>query len=107
MEPRFRRGRLEAAASAPEEGERVVQLARFPTLTVEQILGGALPEPVSFDQDFDEWVVLLEGRARMLVDGEEVELEPGEWLLLPAGCPHTVVETEPGTSWLALLLTGG
>jgi cupin 2 domain-containing protein len=83
-----------------------VQLARFPTLTVEQILSGALPEPFSFDQDFDEWVVLLEGRARLLVDGEEVELESGEWLLLPAGCPHTVVETQPGTSWLALLLRG-
>jgi cupin 2 domain-containing protein len=107
MEPRFRRGRLEASASAPDEGERVVQLVRFPTLTVEQILSGALPEPVSFDQDFDEWVVLLEGRARLLVDGEEVKLESGEWLLLPAGCPHTVVETQPGTSWLALLLTGG
>jgi cupin 2 domain-containing protein len=106
MEPRFRRGRLEPAASAPAEGERVVPLAHFPTLTVEQILSGALPEPVSFDQDFDEWVVLLEGRARMLVDGEEVELEPGEWLLLPAGCPHTVVETQPGSSWLALLLRG-
>ena len=106
MEPRFRRGRLEAAASAPDEGERVVQLARFPGLTVEQILSGALPEPVSFDQDFDEWVVLLEGRARLLVDGAEVELESGEWLLLPAGCPHTVLETQPGTSWLALLLRG-
>jgi cupin 2 domain-containing protein len=105
MEPRFSRGRLEAVGSAPDEGERVTQLARFPTLTVEQILSGALPEPVSFDQDFDEWVLLLEGRARLLVDGEEVELESGEWLLLPAGCPHTVVETQPGTSWLALLLT--
>jgi cupin 2 domain-containing protein len=107
MEPRFRRGRLEAAASAPGEGERVVELARFGGLTVEQILSGALPEPVSFDQDFDEWVLLLEGRARLLVDGEEVELESGEWLLLPAGCPHTVVETQPGSIWLALLLGSG
>jgi cupin 2 domain-containing protein len=107
MDPSFLRGRLEAPASAPAEGERVVQLAKFPALTVEQILSGSLPEPVSFDQDFDEWVLLLEGRAKLVVAGEEVELESGEWLLLPAGCPHTVVETQPGTSWLALLLSGG
>jgi len=106
MEQRWARGRLEQPSRAPAEGERVMELARFPSLTVEQILSGSLPEPVSFDQDFDEWVLLLEGRARLLVDGTEVELEPGEWLLLPAGCPHTVLETQPGTSWLALLVAG-
>ena len=106
MEPRWARGRLEDPSSAPAEGERVTELARFPALAVEQILSGSLPAPVSFDQDFDEWVLLLEGRARLLVDGTEIELESGEWLLLPAGCPHTVLETQPGTSWLALLLAG-
>ena len=75
-------------------------------MTVEQILSGELAEPVSFLQDHDEWVVLLAGRAKLVVDGSEVELEPGDWLLLPAGCPHTLLETQPGTSWLALLGPG-
>jgi quercetin dioxygenase-like cupin family protein len=51
-------------------------------------------------------VLVLEGRARLLVDETEIELQAGEWLLLPAGCPHTVLETQAGTSWLALHLTG-
>jgi quercetin dioxygenase-like cupin family protein len=52
----------------------------------------------------DEWVLVLEGRARLRVEESELELRAGEWLLLPAGCPHTVLETEPGTNWLAVHL---
>jgi cupin 2 domain-containing protein len=102
----FLRGRLEPPSAAPAAGERIETLASLPTLTVEQILSGRLEEPVSFVQDHDEWVVLLHGGARLDVDGSEVELGPGDWLLLPAGCPHTLVETQPGTSWVALLGPG-
>ena len=58
-----------------------------------------------FEQPHDEWVVLLAGAAKMLVDGEELELEAGDWLLIPGACPHTVLETQPGSSWLAVHLT--
>ena len=77
-------------------------IAELPSVTIEQILSGPLSEPVSFEQAHDEWVVVLEGAARLIVDGTEVDLGAGDWLLLPAGCPHTVVETRPGTSWLAV-----
>lgn len=106
MSSGYARGRLEPASAAPAEGERSQTLASFPSLTVEQILSGRLEAPVSFRQDHDEWVVLLAGWARLLVDGAELELGPGDWLLLPAGCPHTLIETRPGTSWLAVLGPG-
>ena len=98
------RGRLEPGAAAPAEGERFTPLVELPGATIEQILSGALPEPAAFEQTHDEWVVVLEGGARMLVDGEELELESGDWLLLPAGCRHSVLATQPGTSWLAVHL---
>jgi quercetin dioxygenase-like cupin family protein len=104
MEPRFTRGRLAPSADAPGVGELVTPLAELPRATVEQILSGSLAGPVSFEQDHDEWVVLLEGGAKLVVDGTELELQAGDWLLLPAGCPHTLVETQPGTSWLAVHL---
>jgi uncharacterized cupin superfamily protein len=99
---RFLRGRLEPSASAPAEGERFTPLVELPGVTVEQILSGRLREPASFEQAHDEWVVVIEGGATLLVDGDQLELTAGEWLLLPAGCPHTVLETRPGTSWLAV-----
>ncbi len=104
MEQRVLRGRLEPSASAPAEGERVATLAAFAGVAIEQILSGVLPRPLSFLQDHAEWVLLLEGRAQLRVEEEELELAPGEWLVLPAGCPHSLLATEPGTSWLAIHL---
>ena len=102
MEIGFRRGRLEDGSAAPGGGERFATLAALRGVRIEQILSGELAEPVSFEQAHDEWVVVVEGGATMIVDGAEVVLGPGDWLLLPAGCPHTVVETRPGTSWVAV-----
>jgi cupin 2 domain-containing protein len=96
------RGALEDASAAPGSGERAVELAAAGGFAVEQILSGRLTGPADYLQDHDEWAVVLAGRARLLVEGVEVALAAGEWLLLPAGCRHTLLETEPGTSWLAV-----
>jgi|HubBroStandDraft_6_1064221.scaffolds.fasta_scaffold1304076_2 mannose-6-phosphate isomerase-like protein (cupin superfamily) len=102
MEEPLQRGRLENPDDAPVSGERVVTLLERPGAVIEQILSGALPQPLDFDQDHDEWVVVLEGHARLGLDGRELELHAGDWLLIPAGQPHRVLETRPGTSWLAV-----
>ena len=102
MTSSFLQGRLEDPSSAPAEGERFTVLAELPGLRIEQILSGKLAAPASFDQAHDEWVVVVEGGARLLVDELELELGRGDWLLLPAGCAHSVLETQPGTSWLAI-----
>jgi cupin 2 domain-containing protein len=101
MQP-LSRGRLERSEDAPGEGERVVTLAELPGVAIEQILSGALCEPLSYRQGHHEWVVLLAGRALVRVEEDRLELGPGDWLLLPSGCRHSVLETEPGTSWLAV-----
>lgn len=100
----WRRGRLRGGADAPDDGEQVYSLLERPGVVVEQILSGTLAAPVDYRQEHDEWVVLLEGAARLVVAGAEVELNAGEWLFLPAGVEHTLVATEPGSSWLALHL---
>lgn len=87
---------------APAQGERVIPLTGSSRFAVEQILSGALSQPLDFRQDHDEWVVVLSGRARLVVAGDQLELAAGEWLLLPRDCPHTLTETDPGTNWLAV-----
>jgi cupin 2 domain-containing protein len=52
----------------------------------------------------DEWVAVLAGAAVLDLDGERLDLGPGDWAFLPAGVSHTVVETAAGTSWLAVHL---
>jgi cupin 2 domain-containing protein len=99
-------GRLQTGAAAPDEGERTELLARGTGFVVEQILSGRLAAPQDYEQDHDEWVVILDGGAVLEVDGVAHELGVGDWWLLPAGVPHRLVRTEPGTSWLAVRSTG-
>jgi cupin 2 domain-containing protein len=68
--------------------------------------GQATPEGEWYDQDEDEWVVLLKGRAALRFDGETYDrvLEPGDWLAIPAHRRHRVqwTATDETTVWLAL-----
>ncbi len=99
-------GRIENGAAAPDEGERTELLARGAGFVVEQILSGRLAAPQDYEQDHDEWVVIVAGGAMLEVDGVAHELGVGDWWLLAAGTPHRLVRTEPGTSWLAVRSTG-
>jgi cupin 2 domain-containing protein len=100
-------GRLRSADAAPAEGEETTPLARATGFAVEQILSGELAAPHHYEQDHDEWVVVLVGGATLDVDGVAYELGAGDWWLLPAGTRHTLVRTQPGTSWLAVRSTTG
>ncbi len=68
--------------------------------------GQATPAGEWYDQDWDEWVILLSGRARLRLEreAEVVELVPGDYLHLPAHLRHRVEWTTPeeDTVWLAL-----
>jgi len=68
--------------------------------------GHATPPGEWYDQDADEWVILLRGRAGLRFEGEaELQvLEAGDYVLIAAHRRHRVEWTEPGvkTIWLAL-----
>ncbi|UZK69797.1 cupin domain-containing protein [Sphingomonas sp. S1-29] len=69
--------------------------------------GHVTPPDCPYRQPHDEWVMLLRGAARLLVEGEpERSLSPGEHMLIPGGARHWVTFTaldEP-TTWLAVHL---
>lgn len=98
------RGRLLNESAAPSNGERIEELLQLRNLSVRQILSGRLDAPIDYCQDDDEWVVVLAGSAVLEVGGERVDLGVGDWILLPAGTPHRLVRTDPGTNWLAVHL---
>ena len=102
MTTAWQHGHLGDASAAPAEGEVTRFVARLTGAIVEEIHSGALPEPADYSSDIDEWVVVLAGSATLVVDGEQLELTVGDWVLLPAGTPHTLVRTEPGTHWLTV-----
>jgi cupin 2 domain-containing protein len=96
------RGRLRSSSQAPEVGEDSQELAQLGNVLIEQTLAGALPSPVDYNQSHDEWALVLDGAAVLEVGDRRFDLVPGDWVLLPANVPHRLVESQPGTSWLAV-----
>jgi len=96
------RGRLLEASNAPTRGERVEQLLQVGGTVIEQILSSEVGDAIDYDQDHDEWVVLLAGKANLEIDGDRLALEAGDWLFLPRGTPHRLVRTTQGANWLAV-----
>lgn len=88
----------------PATGEVFEDLLCQGPVRIERIVSSAAPEPVLYDQPQDEWVLLLEGDARLWVDGQEIVLGAGDSLFIPAHTPHRVVATsaEPRCLWLAV-----
>jgi cupin 2 domain-containing protein len=96
------RGRLRPSSQAPQQGETSEQPARLGNVVIEHILSGELASPIDYDQSHDEWVLVLEGSAVLQLGDERLDLTRGDWVLLPAHVPHQLVESRPGTSWLAV-----
>jgi cupin 2 domain-containing protein len=69
-------------------------------------LGHATPPGQWYDQDTNEWVVLLRGAASLRFEDEPAPrvLVPGDWIDIPAHRRHRVEWTAAGepTVWLAL-----
>lgn len=102
-------GNLLADLPDAQQAEVVQTLLEQPgSVRIERIVsrGQSTPEGSWYNQDHEEWVVVLTGGAELqLADEAGIRrLEPGDWLHLPAQCRHRVVSTVPGheTVWLAI-----
>lgn len=101
-------GNLLAKLSPPFSAEVFETLLDAHGIRLERIIstGQTTPAGEWLIQDWDEWVVLLAGEARLLIEGEPAarELKPDDWITIPAGVRHCVEWTshDPPTVWLAL-----
>jgi cupin 2 domain-containing protein len=101
-------GNLFANISGQSDAEETTILAERPGALVERIVstGQANPPGFWYDQDWAEWVILLQGAAGLFIEGEELErrLSPGDWIEIPAHVRHRVEWTLAGlpTVWLAV-----
>src|SRR3954447_16144499 len=87
--------------------ETIEELLRSPHVRIERIVssGQASPEGFWFDQDQDEWVIVLRGAARLgFADGRVIEMREGSFINIPAHERHRVEWTDPEqiTVWLAI-----
>jgi cupin 2 domain-containing protein len=99
---------LLAATQGPPGAEFFEELIRGGSFRIERIVstGQMTPTGSWYDQEQDEWVVLLSGAARLRFEGspDQVRLEPGDAIHIPAHQKHRVEWTAPqsATVWLAV-----
>ena len=90
---------------AQESFETIVETA---SIRLERIVsaGHVTPPGEWYDQERAEWVVLLQGEARLVFEGDPAALvlRPGDHVRIPAHRRHRVEWTDPGqhTVWLAV-----
>lgn len=87
--------------------EVFTHLAGNASVRIERIVskGQATPESDWYDQENHEWVVLLQGEAKLAFDhGDTLHLLPGSYVHIPAHARHKVLWTAPDTEtiWLAI-----
>lgn len=91
-------------ATPPATGERFDELLSHKNLVIERIVSSSQITPTAYVQPQDEWVVLMQGEATLVVAGVRQVLKAGDHLFLPAGVPHTVESASHGALWLAVHL---
>lgn len=91
--------------------ELVTGLAGNGHVRIERIVswGQASPGEGWYDQDEDEWVLLVKGAARLLFEqgNRAVAMQAGDHIHIPAHCRHRVEWTDPEQEsvWLAVFFS--
>ena len=88
--------------------EKFDELLNSKRIKIERIVsrGHSSPKDFWYDQEKNEWVMLLQGSAILLFknDKEEIILKPGDYINIPASVKHRVEWTDPNqdTIWLVI-----
>lgn len=94
------------AESAPEVAEEVfTTLLEKPGLKIERIVSHGRSSPADFwyDQEQEEWVLLVRGKAVLQLEGQpELRLKAGDHLRIPAHLRHRVASVSDDALWLAV-----
>ena len=86
--------------------EIIENIIQYNNLRIERIIsqGQASPKNFWYDQDENEWVLILQGSARLQFADKFVILQEGDYINIPARKKHRVVWTDPDqkTIWLTI-----
>lgn len=88
--------------------ELLTEIHRAKGVVIERIVsyGQSSPEGFWYDQNKNEWIILLEGKAGILLENDVQikEMNPGDYMNIPAHVKHRVVWTDKihRTIWLAV-----
>jgi len=103
----MRKENLLASLPADLSQEFFKEIINTDYIRIEQIVsnGHTSPKQGWYDQDENEWVVVIKGAGELTFEsGEKVKLTPGDYINIEAHKKHRVTWTDPDeeTVWLAV-----
>ena len=85
--------------------ERITVMFEDERIRIEKIesFGVCSPKDFWYDQAEEEWVLLMQGSARLMFDtGETLTLRDGQSFTIPAHVKHRVDETSADAVWMCV-----
>lgn len=86
----------------PQNGETFTTLLAHKNIKINRIVSSDTLDETVYQQDEDEWLVLLEGEATLLLNNEKRKLAKGDTYFISSKTPHRVLSTQNGTVWLTV-----
>jgi cupin 2 domain-containing protein len=87
---------------SPQSGETFTTLLEHKNIKINRIVSSDNLDDTEYIQEEDEWLILLEGEATLLLNDEEKKLTKGDTLFISAKTVHRVLSTQTGTVWLTV-----
>ncbi len=96
-----------SAILANPRQETIEQLLKKNDIKIERIIskGHKSPETGWYDQEINEWVLVLKGKATLVFEDQTlIDLIEGSYINIPSHTKHKVTWTDPDreTIWLAI-----
>ncbi|WP_150467014.1 cupin domain-containing protein [Francisella sp. SYW-9] len=90
------------------DDEIFINLLNHKDVQIEKIIsyGQVTDIDKPYIQNHDEWVLILKGGAKLVLENKEYNLGEGEYLLIPRNTKHWVTYTANPTIWLAIHFKG-
>ena len=86
------------------DSEEFKSVLNHKNVTIKTIISNTLKTPQTFEQDKDEWVVVLQGCAKIEMNDKIYKLQKGDNLFIPSKKKHTLLKTKKIVVWLAIYI---
>lgn len=91
--------------SLPEvDNEEFTTLLEHKNVKISRIVSNTLKTEQKFLSTKDEWVVVLQGCAKLEMNGKVYKLTKGQSLFIPANTEHKLLKTKKTVLWLAVYI---
>jgi len=89
--------------SKPQAGsEALTELFNNQKVVINRIVSNEIEDSGWYEQEEDEWLVLVEGEALLELDNEVLTLKKGDTMFIPAFTLHRVKKTSATALWLTV-----